>query len=876
MKQIYLLLCLSLICTFATAQNFLGYQNSNYAGVLGSHLQPASTADSRFKLDVSLFGFSTTFQNDYVGISKTYLTDGIFGGGFPEVDSTNKRLLFPEFLNGEPKSLYLNYDFYGPSLMFSLSNKHSISFTTRQRTIANIDNFGEEAARFAYDDVKIPSLWGTQYSSDNLGINVLSYLELGFGYSRVLMDKQSHFLKAGVKGKWLSGLAAAKLYTETLTYSFDDANTLNVHDVDAQYAHATVLDDIAGSFNPLTDFDRFSTQNTGFGWDFGVVYEWRPKVAEYTTVVGSDVRPRRDLNKYRARIGLSLLDVGSIRFDNSDFSSDFSGSLLNFRFREVEGNGVFAVDSTLAANFQFEPGVQRFRMTLPTVFSMQADVRITNNFYLNVTPHIALQRAGKTNGVHELNNISITPRFESKRIDVGVPFSYSDYGDWTLGTTVRVGPVVIGSRNLASFLINDDIRSLDIHAAVRFGLLQKQDKDKDGDGVPDKIDDCPKEAGPASNQGCPEQVLVETEPIEEVIEEPIVEEVVPEVIEEVVEEPVVEEVVPEVIEEVIEEPVVEEVVPEEVEEVVEEVVEEPVVEEVVPEVIEEVIEEPIVEEIVPEVVEEVIEEPVVEEVVPEVVEEVIEEPIVEEVVPEVIEEAIEEPVVEEVVPEVVEEVIEEPVVEEVVPELVEEVEIIKEIVEEAVVAEVIPEVIEEPVVEEVIVTPAPVARMAPRPYNEEGELGQYLPYADPDGDGVVNKDDKCPNVAGSAETDGCPEGDKRGIPDPTWDRLYFDSDKTYLPGKSRVILNKAVRHLQANPDENILIIGHADSDGSNPYNDALSRRRCEAAKAYLLLRGVSEDRLSIEHFGEKAPAATNASENGKQLNRRVELRMVKR
>ena len=138
MKQIYLLFCLSLVCTFATAQNFLGYQNSNYAGVLGTHLQPASSADSRFKLDVSLFGFSTTFQNDYVGISKSYLREGFFGLGFPEIDSTNKRMLFPEFLNGEAKSLYLNYDFYGPSFMLSLSPKHSISFTSRQRSNAHV------------------------------------------------------------------------------------------------------------------------------------------------------------------------------------------------------------------------------------------------------------------------------------------------------------------------------------------------------------------------------------------------------------------------------------------------------------------------------------------------------------------------------------------------------------------------------------------------------------------------------------------------------------------------------------------------------------------------------------------------------------------
>ncbi len=104
--------------------------------------------------------------------------------------------------------------------------------------------------------------------------------------------------------------------------------------------------------------------------------------------------------------------------------------------------------------------------------------------------------------------------------------------------------------------------------------------------------------------------VVECVCVEEIVEEPIVEEVV----EEIVEEPIVEEVVEEIVEEHI------------VEEVVEEIVEEPIVEEV----IEEIVEEPIVEE----VIEEIVEEPVVEEVI----EEIAEEPIVEEVVEEIVEE----------------------------------------------------------------------------------------------------------------------------------------------------------------------------------------------------------------------------------------------
>ena len=114
--------------------------------------------------------------------------------------------------------------------------------------------------------------------------------------------------------------------------------------------------------------------------------------------------------------------------------------------------------------------------------------------------------------------------------------------------------------------------------------------------------------------------------MEEIVEEPVVEETV----EEIVEEPVVEEAVVEAVEEPV------------VEETVEEVVEEPVVEEAV----EEIVEEPVVEE----TVEEIVEEPVVEEAV----EEAVEEPVVEETVEEAVEEPVETSVVEEIAPAAVE------------------------------------------------------------------------------------------------------------------------------------------------------------------------------------------------------------------------------
>ncbi|MEM7467665.1 MAG: OmpA family protein [Pseudomonadota bacterium] len=66
-------------------------------------------------------------------------------------------------------------------------------------------------------------------------------------------------------------------------------------------------------------------------------------------------------------------------------------------------------------------------------------------------------------------------------------------------------------------------------------------------------------------------------------------------------------------------------------------------------------------------------------------------------------------------------------------------------------------------------------------------------------------------------------------------------------------------------------IGHTDSSGSEDYNQALSERRASSVSSFLSQRGVPFDRLRTEGMGELAPRATNETEAGRQLNRRVEI-----
>ncbi len=135
---------------------------------------------------------------------------------------------------------------------------------------------------------------------------------------------------------------------------------------------------------------------------------------------------------------------------------------------------------------------------------------------------------------------------------------------------------------------------------------------------------------------------------------------------------------------------------------------------------------------------------------------------------------------------------------------------------------------------------------------------------DTDNDGVLNEDDKCPNTPDGASVNaaGC------------WafsNAALFDFDKSEIKTASYPMLGEAVTILERNPSMNVTLQGHTDNIGSAEYNMGLSLRRADAIKAYLVKKGIAEDRLETEGFGSTKPLSPNSSESGRSLNRRVVL-----
>jgi outer membrane protein OmpA-like peptidoglycan-associated protein len=102
--------------------------------------------------------------------------------------------------------------------------------------------------------------------------------------------------------------------------------------------------------------------------------------------------------------------------------------------------------------------------------------------------------------------------------------------------------------------------------------------------------------------------------------------------------------------------------------------------------------------------------------------------------------------------------------------------------------------------------------------------------------------------------------------------IYFDTDKAVIKPESRPTLEEIAKLLRAQPQLNVVIVGHTDSQGTYDYNMELSRRRAEAVAAELAKSyKIAAARLRTAGVGFLAPIGSNASDDGRALNRRVEL-----
>ena len=485
-QKILLSFSLIITCFCSIAQSYTGYFSDNYSGLNSIALNPANIADSRFESELNLMlNGSVIFNND--------------GIGFDLDEEIEKKSLSTDNNGG------VNLDFLGPSYMFNIDKKSAIALTTRVRGFLNAN--------------KVDGVFIDDYFSDksavltksNLNITTHAWAELGISYARVITNKKDYFLKAGVTFKFLKGIRAGYLRGSNLNIDYDNDGT-NLPGGETTGSLTSSGELIYGRYgddrNGKTISPIESLTNTGFGMDLGVIYEWRPDYRKYNyrNIRGKSYT-RRDKNKYKLKLGVSLTDIGRINYKDG-IQEYYNLQGTNISEDEIRDAGDF--DNVLETFYALNDTKSGYKAILPTAIHLNADWNFNDRFYINLNTDLSLISKNKIRTNHISNTLSLTPRYESKSFSFYLPMSLVRYSGFQVGAGLRYGFMYVGSGNLLSlYPVNANIfnkksnKAADVYFGIKIPILHKEPKDSDNDGLIDVLDECPFAAGPKENVGCP-------------------------------------------------------------------------------------------------------------------------------------------------------------------------------------------------------------------------------------------------------------------------------------------------------------------------------------------------------------------------------------
>lgn len=464
------------------AQDFLGYSHSNYAGIVGASYNPASLADHRYSLDILLAGLSVEGGNNYVGVKRADIWRSDFGTQYLHLREWNTK-----------KAVFFRNEILLPGVMFS-NAKYGWGVDMKVRTYANVEGIEHKLAHLMVMGFDDPGIFGQELHNRHVGINMLSWFELGGTYAKTLYSGAEHFLSVGVRPKFLLGLAAASVFLNDADYTFYNDSTLALYSGDLRLTHSDNFS-FGQGFQPSYRLGF----NPGIGLDAGLVYEHRPDELQNESKEKKKPWPGfRERPEYSYRIGISLTDLGIIHFKSGQLSDHYTVSANAWDIDDA------TFDSTspppLYATFKEEQrgtnSGNAFWMRLPLALNLQYDYRIRKDIFVNAASFTGLYlRNNNGNKVHELTRFTVAPRWETRWLGVWAPVSFSRLGNPTLGTGVRLGPLVVGTNDILLWMLKNKTNySADLYFVLKvplFPLPGHKGKGKSKKASTTDIDKCP-------------------------------------------------------------------------------------------------------------------------------------------------------------------------------------------------------------------------------------------------------------------------------------------------------------------------------------------------------------------------------------------------
>lgn len=445
---------------------------TNYSGSRGLAVNPSLMTTSFVYADFGL-NLGVSAYNDFAYINAKDYNNLLIGNGLSDYYVNGKRYNVGFVINKDPKYIYENLDFNVISMMYNPRGKRAYGFFVNNRVYTHGKRIPWEIPEAAMVSVEEGGYIGNNYKSENAKIGMMAWSEVGFSYSMTVYDRYYDKFDVGITLKGLLGYAGVALNLNEVDKDIVDKNVSVIHKLDMTAAMAGPVS-YEAQFVDGQLFDQNNLLNgLGLGFDLGVTYINKKDDKEHSEVKRSCTFPKI---LYNWRLGVSLLDVGAIRFNkNARVYRYFSEEDKDFDISRLEGVVNFdSMMDTLNSMFYENPSEafdgEEFAMGLPTALSIQFDYNLWRGFYINST-WIQPLRFWNYSAARPAM-LTVSPRYESSFFDVSLPVSLHNYEAIMIGAEMRLAFLTVGTHNIFNYIGIGKSYGLDIYVAIKFNLYK--------------------------------------------------------------------------------------------------------------------------------------------------------------------------------------------------------------------------------------------------------------------------------------------------------------------------------------------------------------------------------------------------------------------
>ncbi len=469
-----------LVCLFTltkvSAQEWLGYMTSNYAGINAVQSNPALITQTNYgKLDISIIAANVHVENNYLFVNSNSITDPVTVFSDPDFQH---RYVRQNLDLGYHRNAVIHANVQSPAFLLQITKRDAIGFCARPRMFVNVDHVDRYLAQLMYEGLDYPLNWDREFSNDWMSISANAWMEYDFSYARTWFQNDRYKFKGGITFKLLQGLNALGIGLRDYRYNFYNNDTLGLFNTNVQWGanDHTYNQEFAFDFNA-----------PGFAFDIGFTLEYTPnKTTKYGLYKKKKNKKVKwpgifapDETRYKYKFGLSFNDLGAIFYQRApqtrDFYVDIDSIPLSV-FGQV--NGIPALNTAFQNTFVMNGTDGTMTMGMPAHINMFADIRFQHNIGLHGAFTMAFNQGSATAfRNHYLYQFTVTPRWEIKWFGVYMPIWVSQYLNApNLGISLRLGPLVVGTGDILGHLIKREYGDIDVHMALRLIIPHKKQR----------------------------------------------------------------------------------------------------------------------------------------------------------------------------------------------------------------------------------------------------------------------------------------------------------------------------------------------------------------------------------------------------------------